>query len=64
MYAIIEKETGEVIFTTSDETRIEIFFAIEDSSTYEVVDIQDMGYDSFDEYKNVNSYTEPQKNNF
>lgn len=64
MYAIIEKESGSVIFTTSDETRIEIFFAIEDSSIYEVIDIQDMGYDIFDEYKNVNSYIQPQKNNF
>lgn len=44
MYEIIEKETGEVVFTTSDETRIEIFLAIEDSELYEVVDVADLGF--------------------
>lgn len=55
MYAIIEKETGEVVFTTSDVTKIIIFLEIKGHTFYEVVDIEDLGYDNFDQYKNINS---------
>jgi len=38
MYTIIEKQTGHVIITTSDETIIETFFEIEDIDKYDVID--------------------------
>lgn len=44
MYAIIEKETGEIIINNADETTIEIFFAMDDSDLYEVIDMKDLGF--------------------